>query len=67
MKAVQITYFKSLNIKSKSRDLDIIGRDIPHIIAHAARLMARDEGFACFTAPDGTVIALDKHSQFVMV
>ena len=67
MTAVQITYFKSMNVKSKARILDMIGCDIPQIVSQAAKNMASDEGFACFTAPDGQVIALDKNSQFVMV
>ena len=67
MTAVQITYFKSMNVKHKGRVLDMIGQDIPQLVANAARHMAQDEAFACFTAPDGHVIALDKDSQFVMV
>ena len=67
MAAVQITYFKTMNVKNANRVLDMIGHDIPQLVKNAAKHMAQDETFACFTAPDGHVIALDKHSQFVMV
>lgn len=67
MTAVQITYFEAMDVQSKARILDMIGPDIPHIVANAARQMKNNEGFACFTAPDGKVIALDKYAQFVMV
>lgn len=67
MAAVQISYFKTMNVKNANRVLDMIGHDIPHLVKTAAQNMAQDESFACFTAPDGHVIALDKHSQFVMV
>ena len=67
MAAVQIMYFKTMNVKNSNRVLDMIGHDIPQLVKHAAKQMAQDESFACFTAPDGHVIALDKHSQFVMV
>ena len=67
MTSVKITYFKSMDIRSKARSLDMIGHDIPQIVSQAASHMANDEGFACFTAPDGQVIALDRDSQFVMV
>ena len=67
MAAVKITYFKTLNVKHAGRVLDMIGRDIPELVRHAAHHMAEDEAFACFTAPNGHTIALDRHSQFVMV
>ena len=67
MTTVQITYFKSMNVKHTARVLDMIGHDIPQLVANAANDMSADESFACFTAPDGHVVALDKHSQFVMV
>ena len=67
MAAVQITYFKTMNVKNANRVLDMIGHDIPQLVKNAAKQMAQDESFACFAAPDGHVIALDKHSQFVMV
>lgn len=67
MSRVKVTYFKSLNIQNTGRVLDMIGHDIPHLVHSAANHMATDEEYACFTAPDGKVIALDKHSQFVMV
>lgn len=67
MAAVKITYFKSLNVNNPGRVLDMIGRDIPHLVANAAQNMAADESFACFTAPNGHVIALDRQSQFVVV
>ena len=67
MTAVQITYFKSMNVRQTARVLDMISHDIPQLVANAANNMAADESFACFTAPDGHVVALDKHSQFVMV
>ena len=67
MAAVQITYFKTMNVKHANRVLDMIGHDIPQLVKSAAQQMAQDESFACFTAQDGHVIALDKHSQFVMV
>ena len=67
MAAVKITYFKSLNVNHQGRVLNMIGHDIPHLIAHAAQHMAADEAFACFTAHNGHVIALDRQSQFVVV
>lgn len=67
MAAVQITYFKSFNVKNAGRVLNMIGHDIPQIVATAVRHMAQDELYACFTAPDGHVVALDRDSQFVMV
>lgn len=67
MTAVQITYFKSMNVRQTARVLDMIGHDIPELVANAADNMAADESFACFTAPNGHVVTLDKHSQFVMV
>ena len=67
MTAVQITYFKSMNVRQTARVLDMIGHDIPQLVANAAYNMAADESFACFTAPNGHVVALDKQSQFVMV
>ena len=67
MTSVKITFFKSMDIHSKARSLDMIGRDIPQIVSQAAHHMKSDEGFACFTAPDGQVVALDRNSQFVMV
>lgn len=67
MNAVKITYFKEMNVKHKGRVLDLVGQSIPQIVASAAHHMAADEAFACFTAPDGCVVALDKQSQFVMV
>lgn len=67
MSKIKITYFKTMDIDSAGRVLDMIGHDIPHLVQAAANLMAFDEHFACFTAPDGQVIALDRHSQYVMV
>ena len=67
MAAVKITYFKSLNVNNPGRVLDMIGHDIPHLVANAAQNMAADESFACFTTSSGHVIALDRQSQFVVV
>lgn len=67
MPQVTVTYFNSLDIKSAQRDVSLIGHDISQLIQAAAYHMTHDETFACFTAPDGQVVALDKQSQFVMV
>ena len=67
MSKIKVTYFKTISVQSKARILDVIGHDIPQLVQSAAHHMATDERFACFTAPDGQVIALDRESQFVVV
>ena len=67
MSKIKIRYFKTMDIASAGRVLDKIGHDISHLVDSAAKLTGCDEHFACFTAPDGQVIALDRHSQYVIV
>ena len=67
MSVVKVTYFKTLDIRSQNRVLPTIGQDIPQLVEIAASNMNQDESFACFTAPDGQVIAVDRQAQFVMV
>ena len=67
MSIVEVTYFKTLDIRSKNRVLPTIGHDIPQLVEAVASNMNSDESFACYTAPDGQIIAVDKQAQFVMV
>ena len=56
-----------MTVKSEKRVVSTIGHNIPQLVETAAQNMLKDEFYACFTAPDGQVIALDRHAQFVMV
>ena len=67
MSIVKVTYFKTLDIRSKNRVLPTIGHAIPQLVEAVASNMNSDESFACFTAPDGQIIAVYKQAQFVMV
>ena len=67
MSIVKVTYFKTLDIRSQNRVLPTIGHNIPQLVEAVALNMNNDESFACFTAPDGQIIAVDKQAQFVMV
>ena len=62
MPKIKITYFKTMDIDSAGRVLDMIGHDIPHLVQNAAKLMAFDEHFACFTAPDGQEALFESNS-----
>ena len=59
--------FQSDDSQSVKRVVSTIGHNIPQLVETAAQNMLKDEFYACFTAPDGQVIALDRHAQFVMV
>ena len=67
MSVINVTYFKAMTVKSEKLVVSTIGHNIPQLVETAAQNMLKDEFYACFTAPDGQVIALDRHAQFVMV
>ena len=48
MSKIKITYFKTMDVDSAGRVLDMIRHDIPHLVQAAANLMAFDEHFASY-------------------
>lgn len=67
MQTLKVTFFKALNVKSRTRSVMINYEAFPKLITSITDLMCSDESFACFCDPSGSVIALDKDGVSVSV
>jgi|TARA_Y100000385_G_scaffold178123_1_gene184156 hypothetical protein len=67
MQTLKVTFFKALNVQSKTRSVLINYEAIPALLTSITELMRPDEFFACFCDSSGSVIALDKDGVSVSV
>ena len=67
MKTLKVTFFKALNVNSKTRTVMISDEVNSHQLASITDLMRPDELFACFCDFSGSAIALDKNGVSVTV
>lgn len=67
MRTLKVTFFKALNVQSKTRSVLINYEAVPNLLTSITELMRPDEFFACFCDSTGSVIALDKDGVSVSV
>ena len=67
MQTLKVTFFKALNVQSKTRSVLMNNQSAPELITSISDIMRPDEFFACFQDSSGSVIALDKDGVSVSV
>ena len=67
MQTLKVTFFKALNVQSKTRSLLINYEASPNLLTLITELMRPDEFFACFYDSTGSVIALNKDGVSVSI
>jgi hypothetical protein len=67
MQKLKVTFFKALNVQSKTRSVLVYYEALPNQLTSITELMRPDEFFACFHDSSGSVIALDKNGVCVTV
>ena len=67
MSEITVSYFSDLNVKSRTRRVSFPHVTTPQLHQAIRETMRGTEFFACYLAPEGGVIALDRQGVTISV